>query len=65
MDEKVCIYCGSEGDDPHIGDCPVRLKQEILRFKVSSLKCMARINELTKEVERLNELLQSCSNAKD
>ena len=58
----ICPHCASAGNEPHIGDCPVRLKEEILRLKVSALKGLARINELTKEVERLNALLTERGN---
>lgn len=57
-----CAHCGSDGVEPHIGDCPIRLKEEITRLKVSALKCMARINELTKEIEKLNALRGHDSN---
>lgn len=61
MNVQICTHCGSDGHDPHIGDCPVRLKEEITRLKVSVLKCMARINELTKELEKLNAFLRDAS----
>lgn len=54
-----CPYCGaSDGDDVHVGDCPVRLLVEVGRLKASALVSLARITELMRENARLKALLE-------